>query len=75
MVLLLMLLFIIGCLVDLICAVISTDVKTVGTLCVDSSDEDDGPYMFLKLSKDISTVATKKYVILKVDFTNHPSRK
>ena len=39
----------------------------VGTLLVNTSDPDDAPYLFLELSKDVSDVTSKRYVILKVN--------
>ena len=45
----------------------------VGTLRIDHSDPD-GPFLFLELSKRISSVIFKKYVVLKVkkkDFMSH----
>lgn len=38
----------------------------VGVLRVDHSDPHDAPYLFLELSKELSSVANKKYVVLKV---------
>lgn len=46
----------------------------IGTLQIDTSDPD-GPFMFLELSKDVDTVASKKYVILKVNLKNYISQK
>lgn len=39
----------------------------VGTLLVNTSDPDDAPYLFLELSKDVSDVTNKRYVVLKVN--------
>lgn len=39
----------------------------VGTLRVDSSDPEDGPYLFLELAADPSYVMTEKYITLKVN--------
>ena len=46
----------------------------IGTLRIDTSDPD-GPFMFLELPKDVDTVASKKYVILKVNLKNYISQK
>lgn len=46
----------------------------VGTLRIDTSDPD-GPYMFLELSKGMDTVASKKYVVLKVNLKSYISQK
>lgn len=42
----------------------------VGILRIDTSDHNDNPYMFLELSKGISKIVAKKYVILKVNTKN-----
>lgn len=46
----------------------------IGTLRIDTSDPD-GPFMFLELSKDVNAVASKKYVVLKVNLKNYISQK
>ncbi len=40
--------------------------KIVGTIRVDSSNED-GPYLFLELDKPLSDVLTQKYVVVNID--------
>lgn len=40
--------------------------KSIGTLRVDESDPAEEPYLFLELSRDVSTVRKKKRVILDV---------
>ena len=48
---------------------------TVGSLRVDQSDPDSGPYLFLELShKGVDAIYKKKYVVLKVvlkDYISH----
>lgn len=47
---------------------------SVGNLRVDHSIHEDDPYMFLELTKSVSTVLKKKFVVLKVraeDFIPH----
>ena len=46
----------------------------IGTLRIDTSDPD-GPFMFLELSKDVDSVTSKKYVILKVNLKSYISQK
>ena len=46
----------------------------IGTLRIDTSDPD-GPFMFLEMSKDVDTVESKKYVVLKVNLENYISQK
>lgn len=45
-----------------------------GTLRVDTSDSD-GPYMFLELSKGVDTIASKKYVVLRVNLKSYIPQK
>ena len=61
----------------LIKRVLSLKQKPIGTLRIDSSDPDDGPYLFLELNQSIADVKLqdKKFVILAVDATNYLSQK
>lgn len=49
--------------------------KTIGDLCVDQSDPDDNPYLFLELKKDMKYIYKSKYVVLKVNTKNYISHK
>lgn len=50
--------------------------KPVGSLRVDESDPDSGPYLFLELNKDgTKAIYTKRYICLKVDIKNYISHK
>ena len=49
--------------------------KVVGTLRIDSSDPDDGPYMFLELNSRTGDVSRRKVVTLKVSTESYLSRK
>lgn len=60
----------IGILVGIVCTTVATRTKSVGFLRVDTSDSDDGPYLFLELSKDIEEIYRKKYVTFKVSLKN-----
>lgn len=60
----------IGILVGIVCTTVATHTKSVGCLRVVTSDPDDGPYLFLELSKDIGEIYRKKYVIFKVSLKN-----
>lgn len=60
----------IGILVGIVCTTVLTRSKSVGSLRVDMSDPDDGPYLFLELSKRIGDISSKKYVVLKVKLEN-----
>jgi len=65
----------IGILVGIVCTTVATRSKSVGSLRVDRSDPDDGPYLFLELSKDIEEIYRKKYVTFKVSIKNFISHK
>ena len=60
----------IGILVGIVCTTVAIRTKSVGSLRVDTSDSDDGPYLFLELSKDIGEIYRKKYVTFKVSLNN-----
>ena len=60
----------IGILVGIVCTTLAIRTKSVGSLRVDTSDPDDGPYLFLELSKDIGEIYRKKYVTFKVSLKN-----
>lgn len=49
-------------------------IKIVGTIRVDSSNED-GPYLFLELDKPLSDVLTQKYVVVNVDASSYIPQK
>lgn len=49
--------------------------ETVGALRVDSSDPDDGPYLFLELTSNPEVIKTKKYIYLKVDTRSYITQK
>lgn len=50
-------------------------IRVSGVLRIDTSDPYDQPYLFLELTKEISTVRKKKYVIFKVSTKNYISQK
>ncbi len=66
----LLIIFGIGVLIGFVCATIAIRTKSVGSLRVDTSDSDDGPYLFLEPSKDIREIYRKKYVTFKVSLKN-----
>ena len=70
----LVIIFAIGIVVGSIITRMVTKPLDFGTLRIDTSDPD-GPFMFLELSKDVDTVASKKYVILKVNLKSYISQK
>lgn len=69
-----MLIFLCGVIAGISIAMIIFRIYIVATLRIDRSDPEDGPYMFLELSKDVDKISTKKYVILKVKLKDSFSR-
>lgn len=50
--------------------------KSVGSLRVDQSDPDSGPYLFLELNRDgAEAIYKKRYVRLRVNLKNYISHK
>lgn len=50
--------------------------KTIGSLRVDNSDPDSGPYLFLELNQDgAEAIYKKRYMRLRVDLKNYISQK
>lgn len=49
--------------------------KLIGYLRLDRSDPDDGPYLFLELHEDLSSLMTKDEVMLKVKIEDYIPRK
>lgn len=62
--------FAIGVVVGCILVNIVQRIKSIGALRIDTSDPD-GPYMFLELDKDVDTISSKKYVLLRVKLRNY----
>ncbi len=60
----------IGIFIGIVCTTVLTHYKSVGSLRIDTSDPDDGPYLFLELSKDIGEIYRKKYATFKVSLKN-----
>lgn len=65
--------FLVGVLVGTIIYAIAVKTASVGTLRIDHSDPEDSPYLFLELEKNIATITSKKYVIMKVNLKNYIS--
>lgn len=47
--------------------------KSIGDLRIDSSDPNDGPYLFLELNEDVSTLMHRKYAVFKVNLKSYIS--
>jgi hypothetical protein len=69
----LIIVFLAGVLVGTIIYAIAIKTASVGTLRIDQSDPEDSPYLFLELEKNLSVIAPKKYVIMKVELKNYIS--
>ena len=65
--------FLAGVLVGTIIYAIAIKTASVGTLRIDRSDPEDSPYLFLELEKSINLIASKQYVIMKVNLKNYIS--
>lgn len=50
-------------------------IETMGSLVIDKSDPDDGPYMFLELKTSPAVIETKDRVTLQVVHKNYISQK
>lgn len=49
--------------------------KIVGTLRIDTSDDLDGPHLFLELKKDVNRISKKTYAVLRVNTKSYISHK
>lgn len=67
--------FITGLIIGGVIAVIVSRFKSIGSLVVDHSDPEDGPYLFLELRIPPYVVMRKKYVTTKVKNKNYISQK
>lgn len=66
---------IIGLIVGIVSVVFIFGQKPVGTLRIDHSDPDDGPYPFLELPPDgLHLIQSKKQVVLTVSTENYISQ-
>lgn len=68
--------FFVGLLIGLSAGIWFADLnyKEVGTLKIDESDPDDGPYLFLEIPSNPNVLKKYKYITLKVDVDNYVSR-
>lgn len=65
---------IVGIIIGAIITTVIFSAISVGSLRVDQSIPEDEPYLFLELTKSVSTILKKKFVVLKVraeDFIPH----
>lgn len=68
------LMFVLGVVVGYIVLTTVTRRRAIGSLRIDTSDPSDGPYLFLELSQDVSSIYNKKYVVLEVNTKNFISQ-
>lgn len=71
----LLLIFLLGISIGIIVTKFMCHKKAVDELLVDTSDTEDGPYMFLNLKHTPAEMMSKKYVTLKVTITDLLSHK
>lgn len=69
-----MLLFALGILTGFLLAIWTARRLQIGVLRVNSSDPDDGPYLFLELRKGMSDIFANRYVLLKVSLDGYLPR-
>ena len=63
---------IVGAIIGMFCGKYIVLKKTAGSLRVDQSDPDSGPYLFLELSqRGISELYRKKYIVLKINISDY----
>ena len=67
--------FVIGLLIGIIATTLFIRLRSVGTLRIDRSDPEDGPYLFLELTSRPEEVAKKAYITLRVDLESYISHK
>ncbi len=66
---------IIGVIIGIFCGRYIVLKKTAGSLRVDQSDPDSGPYLFLELSrKGAAELHRKKHIVLKINIEDYISR-
>ena len=70
-----LLLFVLGVMVGMLLTKLSYKPDIVGTLRMDSSDPDDGPYLFLELETTPETLKKQNFVTLKVNNESYISQK
>lgn len=63
-----------GVLLGLIIAGSAVYAAAVGTLRIDQSDPEDGPYPFLEGTKPLHYIMSRKFVVLKVRVENYLSQ-
>lgn len=67
--------FIIGLIIGFTICLIARRKPSCGVLHIDVSDPDDGPYMFLELSKNLPEIATGKCATFNIGISNFTSQK
>lgn len=68
-----MIYFFAGLLSGIVLAIVVLTRRFIGSIRIDSSIED-GPYLFLELTKELSIVGKKKYALVHIDRTNYLPR-
>jgi hypothetical protein len=66
--------FVLGVLAGIAIAKSTFDKYTAGSLIINTSDSDDGPYLFLDLDEDINSISKHKSVTFKILVKNLPQK-
>lgn len=67
--------FFIGVSIGILLEKIILHIKKSGTLRIDHSDPQDGPYLFLELEKGIHNISKRHCILLEVKLKNYYSHK
>lgn len=64
--------FCVGIIVGIILHIVFSRIKPVGTIRVDHSDPDSGPYLFLEVNHGgMETIRKKRYVLFEVNLKSY----
>lgn len=69
------LIFACGLITGVVIGTVMTCKSSIGKLRIDKSDREDGPFMFLELSKSIDKIKNKSYIIFESQIRKlHPAK-
>lgn len=68
------LLFFIGMIVGCVLTRFIFCKRSIGTLRIDTSDPNDGPYLFMELTKSMESFMYRKWVVLKLSLESYLPR-
>lgn len=64
----------IGVIIDAVVVMCYTRTRTSGILRLDTSDPNDGPYLFLELTTDLKSISKKKHITFEISTNNYISQ-